>query len=402
MTVGVLLVGYGSREACMAETLSMSPQGVRLFIADRQRNPLNVRLAAEHVVVNDMNVEEIFRFAERHAHELDFVLVGPEAPIIAGIRDIIEGRLHIPVIAPSKAAAVEGSKSRQRQIIERVAPDANPPFKVFPRDVSTSPLDIRKELKVVLSEFGEVVVKPDYPASGKGVGVWGDHFSTAEDFIEYFSSLYSQGPVIVEKKVDGEEFSLQFLSDSKHLVPVPAVRDYKRAFDNDVGPNTGGMGSYKDVGETLPFMSFTDLERGVEVAKRLFEALIAEAGEGAMRGFPLYMAYAISRDGLKVFEINSRAGDPEIMCVLTLLEDDFADTCFRMIDGTLDQVHLKRMATVITYLVPQSYGSAELMGFRQVEVDLSACEAIAAKSDGSMRIYPGALDLKDGKAFSLR
>lgn len=396
------MVSYGSREACMAEALSRSGRGVKLFVADRQRNPLNVRLASEHVVISDLNVREVAEFARKNAPMIDFVLVGPEAPIVGGIRDVIEGELGIPVLCPTSAAAVEGSKSKQRRLIEKVAPEANPPYKVFPRNGSVDVDSLKRELWSLLDEFGEVVVKPDGLASGKGVGVWGDHFSDRASFFEYFMSLYSQGPVVVEKKIDCEEFSLQFLSDSKRLIPTPAVRDYKRAFDGDAGPNTGGMGSYKDTGEILPFMDVEDFEKGVELANRIFRAILSEAGEGSMRGFPMYMAYAISSDGLKIFEVNSRAGDPEVMCILPVLEDDFVEVCFKMLDGSLGPLRFGRKATVATYLVPPTYGGRQPGPFREIEVDLSECEEAASRSGGSMKVYPGSMDLRDGKNFSLR
>lgn len=395
-------MSYGSREACMAEALMRSGNDVRLFIADRQRNPLNVRLAAEHIVVSDLNVQQILKFAQKNATKIDFVLVGPEAPIVDGIRDLVETELGIPVLCPTRSAAVEGSKSKQRMLIERVVPEANPPYRVFSRESDADLNLLKRELWSLLEEFDEVVVKPDGLASGKGVGVWGDHFSDREGFLDYFMSLYSQGPVIVEKKIDCEEFSLQFLSDSKRLIPTPSVRDYKRAFDGDAGPNTGGMGSYKDTGDLLPFMNSEDFERGVEVANKIFKAILSEAGENSMRGFPIYMAYAISSDGLKIFEINSRAGDPEVMCILPILEDDFVEVCFRMLEGSLGSLHFDKKATVATYLVPPTYGGRQPGPFREIEVDLSDCEEAAARSGGSMKIYPGSMDLRDDKTFSLK
>lgn len=402
MAVGVLLVSYGSREACMAEALTKGRKDVKLLVADRQRNPLNIRLASEHVVISDLNVQQIARFAEKNASEIDFVLVGPEAPIVNGIRDVIEDRLGIPVLCPTKAAAVECSKSKQRKLIEHVVPEANPPYRVFLREGDVDVGSLKRELWSLLDEFGEVVVKPDGLASGKGVGVWGDHFSDRAGFFEYFMSLYSQGPVVVEKKIECEEFSLQFLSDSKKLIPTPAVRDYKRAFDGDTGPNTGGMGSYKDVGDVLPFMSEGDFERGVEIANKLFKAILSEAGDDSMRGFPMYMAYAISSDGLKVFEVNSRAGDPEVMCILPILEDDFVEVCFKMLDGSFGPLRFEEKATVATYLVPPTYGGRYPGPYSEVEVDLLWCEEAAARSGGSMRVYPGSMDLRGKRAFSLR
>ena len=112
------------------------------------------------------------------------------------------------------------------------------------------------------------VVKPDEPAAGKGVGVWGDHFSNREQLFEHFISNFKYGSVIVEEKTEGEEVSFQTFCDEKHLVPLPDTRDYKRAFDNNRGPNTGGMGSYKNVGAVLPFLSKDDRSKEIEIINK--------------------------------------------------------------------------------------------------------------------------------------
>ncbi len=122
--------------------------------------------------------------------------------------------------------------------------------------------DAKKDLWVWLDELGnQVAVKPDGISAGKGVGVWGDHFKDRDQLFEHFLSNYKYGPVIVEEKVFGEESSFQAFCDGRHLVPLPETRDHKRAFDGDRGPNTGGMGSYKDVENWLPFMGEGEWEK---------------------------------------------------------------------------------------------------------------------------------------------
>jgi phosphoribosylamine---glycine ligase len=129
---GVLVVSYGAREAAMVDALSRSPNyKVELYIADKQRNPFNVEKASKHVVIPDLNVEAICRFAEANKSEIDFAIVGPEKPIIEGARDQIEKRTGIPVICPKKEYAIEVSKVEQRLLFQEIAPEANPRFKVF-------------------------------------------------------------------------------------------------------------------------------------------------------------------------------------------------------------------------------------------------------------------------------
>ncbi|MEM2265808.1 MAG: hypothetical protein QW687_03095 [Candidatus Hadarchaeales archaeon] len=405
MPVGVLGVSYGSRFACLADTLCRSWHMVRLFIADRQRNPFNLKKAqetgGEHVVIPDLNVRDIVKFAKKHAKEISFGILGPEGPGIQGIRDVLEKETGIKMICPSLEYFIEKSKVKQRKLLEEVAPEANPRFKVF--DPAEIPKEkVKEEVYRWLDEVGErVAVKPDAPATGKGVGVWGDHFRTREEmFYEYFLPSFSKGPVIVEEKLEGEEFSLQFLSDGEHLIPTPCVRDYKRAFDWDQGPNTGGMGSYKDVDELLPFMERGDWEQAIEIAERLHRRLKGEGRNPKLMGV-MYMGYILTREGVKVLEVNSRWGDPEVMNLMPLLEDDFVEICFRCLDGELRGMRFKRKASVVIYAVPLEYGGhRKYSGPRRVR--LEEAEALKAKYGEDLRLYPGSLEVREnGELWAL-
>ena len=252
--VGVLVVSYGARAVAMVDALTRSRNyEVEIYVADKQRNPFNLKKAVKHVVVSDLNVEEICKFAEENKDRIDFGLVGPEKPIINGLRNLVEERTGIPMICPTKEYAIEASKVQQRLLFQEIVPEVNPRFKIFnPKDYRTTG-EVKKAVYSWLDELENMaVVKPDKPAAGKGVGVWGDHFQTREQLFEHFLTNFQYGAVIIEEKIEGEESSFQAFCDGKHLVPLPETRDYKRAFDNDKGPNTGGMGSYKDVGDVLP------------------------------------------------------------------------------------------------------------------------------------------------------
>ncbi|MEW6505997.1 MAG: hypothetical protein AB1457_18760, partial [Chloroflexota bacterium] len=216
-----------------------------LYVADKQANPFNLKAATKHVVIPDLDIEAICRFAEANKEHIDFGIVGPEKPIIEGIRDLVEKSTRIPIICPTKEFAIEESKVQQRLLFQEVVPEVNPRFKIFnPKDYK-SEVEVRKAVARWLDELdNQAVVKPDKPAAGKGVGVWGDHFTNREQLFEHFLSNFQYGSVIIEEKVEGEESSFQAFCDGKHLVPLPDTRDYKRAFDGDKGPNTGGMGSY--------------------------------------------------------------------------------------------------------------------------------------------------------------
>jgi len=238
--------------------------------------------------------------------------------------------------------------------------------------------------------------------------VWGDHFNTREQLFEHFLSNYEHGSVVIEEKIDGEESSFQALCDGKHLVPLPDTRDYKRAFDGDKGPNTGGMGSYKDEGDILPFLTNLDRAKELQIVSRIFQQWKGKDAS-SLRGVPLYVAFMHTSKELKILENNSRPGDPEIINVLPVLEDDFVDICFKILEGNLNQITLRREATVVTYKVPPSYGGFSQNFPRRVNnrnmdkpVDLTKAYELSRRHPDQVRIYPGSMEKRDGKNFALK
>ncbi len=408
-SVGILVVSYGSRAASMVDAFSRSENyRVKLYIADKQRNPFNLKRAKEHIVIPDLDIERISNFAKKHRDEIDFGIVGPEGPIISGIRDLIERETKIPMICPTKEYALEGSKVRQRKLLNECCPELNPRFRVFdPKEYDRD--EVKKELWSWLDELNnEVAVKPDTPGYGKGVGVWGDHFNTREELFEHFLSIFRNDSVIVEEKVDGEESSFQCFCDGKNLVLLPDTRDYKRAFENDEGPNTGGMGCYKDKLDYLPFMNPKDRENEIRAVNKIFRKLKGNASEPGLRGIPFYVAFIHTEKGTKILEINSRGGDPEIQAIIPLLRNDLVDICFGMIDGNLKRIEIEKKSVVLMYKVPIGYG-----GFRDrfpervskdeigTPVDLSNAYKLKEKYKDNIRIYPGSLEVRDGKNYAL-
>jgi phosphoribosylamine---glycine ligase len=410
--VGVLVVCYGARETAMVDAFVRSPNyNVKLYIADKQRNPFNMEKAAKHVVVPDLDIEKICSFAEAHKGEIDFAMVGPEKPIIDGVRDLLEKRTGIPVICPKKDYAIEASKVQQRQLFDEIVPEANPRFKVFSPEDYRGTGDVKKDVYAWLGELdNQAVVKPDKPTAGKGVGVWGDHFTTREQLFEHFMSNFKYGTVIIEEKIDGEESSFMAFCDGKHLAPLPDTRDHKRAFDDDKGPNTGGMGSYKDTKDYLPFMTKADRENELAIAEKIFQKWTVKIKDpSGLRGVPLYLAFMHTRGGPKILENNSRPGDPEIINILPVLKDDFVDICFKMVDGSLSRVEVEKAATVLTYKVPSGYGGyADVFPAKvnKAEVDtpvaLAAAYALASKYRDKIRVYPGSMELRNNATYPLK
>jgi phosphoribosylamine--glycine ligase len=408
--VGVLVVSYGAREVAMVDAFTRSPNyNVKIYIADKQRNPFNVKKATKHVVIPDLNVEQICKFAEVNKSEIDFGIVGPEKPIIEGIRDTIEKRTDIPIICPTKEYAIEASKVQQRLLFQQIVPEANPRFKIFnPKDYK-SQAEVKKAVYKWLDELeNQAVVKPDLPAAGKGVGVWGDHFTNREQLFDHFLANFQQGAVIIEEKIDGEESSFQAFCDGKHLVPLPDTRDYKRAFDDDKGPNTGGMGSYKNIGDVLPFITREERNKEMEIADRIFEKWKIKDKTG-LRGVPLYIAFMHTGEGPKILENNSRPGDPEIINILPILKDDFVDVCYRILEGNLLRLELEQAATVVTYKVPPNYGGyadafPQLVDEKEIgkPVDLTAVYKLSENYGDKIRVYPAAMELQNGETYALK
>jgi phosphoribosylamine--glycine ligase len=407
--VGILVVSYGAREAAMIDAFSRSQNyDVKLYVVDKQRNPYNLRKATKHVVVSNLDVNKICEFAKHNQQEIDFGIVGPEKPIIEGVRDLVEKETEIPMICPTKKCAIEKSKVEQRNLFEKVVPEANPQFRVFDPKNYQSIAELERDVYAWLDKLGDqVVVKPDAPAAGKGVGVWGDHFKTRKQLLEHFLANYQHGKVIIEEKIEGEESSFQAFCDGKHLAPLPETRDYKRAFDNDKGPNTGGMGSYKDLGDWLPFMTKTDREKEMAIVNKIFQEL-RKGNEFGLRGIPFYVAFIHTGRGLKILENNSRPGDPEIQNLLPILKDDFVDICFKIIEGTLTHVEFEKKATVVTYKVPPAYGGFQEAFPEKVKreeigtpVNLDEAYGLSSKYGDKIRVYPASMELRNNETYAL-
>lgn len=278
----------------------------------------------------------------------DFVIVGPEAPLAVGVVDALAA-IGVPCIGPTRSLArVESSKAFTRALMARHKIPGNPEHRVY------GTLD---GVEAYLKELGEFVVKPDGLTGGKGVKVSGTHLGSIAEALAYAGSLFKLGhpSVIVEEKLDGEEFSLQSLCDGENVRDLIVVQDHKRAWEGDLGPNTGGMGAYSCEDHRLPFLRAEDLRTASEITASVARALRADTGE-AYRGV-LYGGFMLTRQGVRLLEYNARFGDPEALNVLAVLKTDFADVCEAIISGGLDDVPLEfePLATVCKYVVPQGY-----------------------------------------------
>ena len=199
---------------------------------------------------------------------------------------------------------------------------------------------------------------------GKGVKVSGEHLFSSEETLEYCKKIIGMGGIfLVEEKLVGEEFSLMSFCDGQNCAHMPVVQDHKRAFEGDIGPNTGGMGTYSFANHSLPFLSEKDVSDAQKTNERVAKELYRTTGT-KFKGF-LYGGFMATKDGIKVIEYNARLGDPEAMNVLSLLKTDFFDICNHIIGGSLKSVDVKfePHATVCKYAVPNGYPDNPEKGF---------------------------------------
>lgn len=342
----ILLIGHGARENVIAETLKKNKEA-KLFSFTKSKNPGISSLSEKIEIGSYSDLDKIKGFAEKN--KIDFVFIGPEDPLNEGVVDALQD-IGIASIGPTKLMArLETSKSFTRELLDKYEIDGNPKFKVFNKEN----ID---EIKDFFNEIDGIVVKPDGLTGGKGVRVQGDHFTTKEEALAYCKEvLETHNAVIVEEKLDGEEFSLQCLSDGKTVVATPPVQDHKRAYEEDKGPNTGGMGSYSCENHLLPFLEKQDVDKALEIIQKTIDAIHEKTGL-YYKGI-IYGGFILTKDGIKLLEYNARFGDPEAMNVLPLLKTDFVSICQAIIVQELDRITVKfdKKATVCKYVVPKGY-----------------------------------------------
>jgi phosphoribosylamine--glycine ligase len=370
MATKVLLVGGGAREHAMARALVEG--GAELYSVMKNKNPGIWKLSKDVLAASETDVEKVVLYAKLKGIAL--ACVGPEAPLEAGLVDALR-KEGVRCAAPAKAAArLETSKEFMRSLMARHDVPGRIQHWVFS--------DIGEVKKFISGYDRGVAVKPVGLTGGKGVKISGDQLLNKDDVVEYASEILDkkvggESRVVIEEKAEGEEFTLQAFSDGRTVSPMPAVQDHKRAWEGDIGPNTGGMGSYSQEDHLLPFLTGAEYDEGVRIIQRTVEAL---AAEGTPFVGPIYGQFMLTRDGPRVIEFNARFGDPEAMNVLSLIESDFLAICEAMAGGRLGgaPASFSRLATVCKYVVPVGYGTESRVG-SEITVDEKAVEAEGAR-----------------------
>jgi len=353
MTETILIVGSGAREHAIAVALARSPQRPVLLCFGSARNPGIQALCRDYAVGSLTDAAAITAFAAANSPTL--AILGPEAPLAAGVTDALLA-INVPVVGPTRQIAqIESSKGFARDLLARHKIPGNPFFRRF------NSLD---GVEVILAQLsGSHVIKDDGLAGGKGVKVCGDHLHSIADSVTFCRELVANGhPFVIEEKLVGEEFSLLSFCDGVTLRSMPAVQDHKRAYDGDKGPNTGGMGSYSDADHKLPFLSESDLA-AAEAINEMVAAALADDCDAPYQGI-LYGGFMVTADGVRLIEYNARFGDPECLNLLSLLETDFFAICRAIVDQTLDAlpVTFAAQASVCKYIVPDGYPDAPRSG----------------------------------------
>ncbi len=372
----ILVIGSGAREHAMVCALSRSSHTVAVYCFSSSVNPGIRDLVHGYEVGDILDVDGVVTFATVHA--IDMVVVGPEAPLEKGIADALELAGVVTIGPKRRLAQLETSKGFTRQLLEAYQIPGNPMFQRF------SSLE---GVEALLRTWDQnYVIKSDGLMGGKGVKVYGDHLFTLEESLFYCQELLRNGyDFVIEEKVVGQEFSLISFCDGGHLVHTPIIQDHKRAFDNDQGPNTGGMGTYTDAHHLLPFISAEDVRQAQAINEQVIGALYHKYGH-PYKGF-LYGGFMATAQGVKLIEYNVRLGDPEAMNLLTLLETDFVDVLQAIVEGTLTHVDVRfaHQATVCKYLVPKGYP----------DNPLKAEEVHIGEVSKGVPVFLGAVDIKN-------
>ncbi|MGQ0504295.1 MAG: phosphoribosylamine--glycine ligase [Myxococcaceae bacterium] len=339
----VLVLGSGGREHALAWKISMSPKLTELVCAPG--NPGTASLA-RNVAVTAADPEAVLRLVRKLGSDL--VVVGPEAPLVAGVADVLV-EAGVAVFGPGRAAArLEGSKAFAKEIMAAAGvPTAE--YRAF-----TDPVQAERFAR----ERGTIVVKADGLAAGKGVVV-AQNADEAVEAVKQMSALGDAGTTLVlEELLEGEEVSVIALCDGERYALLPPAQDHKRIFDGDQGPNTGGMGAYAPA----PFLDRAGVE---EVGRTVIAPTLRELTK---RGSPfrgaLYAGLMLTPRGLRVLEFNCRFGDPETQVLMLQLDEDVLPLLLDCARGALEQRPLRwaKGAAIGVVLAARGYPEAPVVG----------------------------------------
>ncbi|MDO8700057.1 MAG: phosphoribosylamine--glycine ligase [Deltaproteobacteria bacterium] len=317
----VLVIGGGGREHALVWKISESPKIKKIYCAP---GSAGIGELAECVAIAPEQIEKLAEFAERE--KIDLTVVGPELPLTLGIADLFESR-GLRIFGPNRAAAqLEGSKAFAKEIL-RANHIPTAAFETF--------ADAAAAKRYLAQLKPPYVVKADGLAAGKGVLICASRqeAEAAVDEILVRKAFGQAGEkLVIEEFLDGEEASFMALTDGEHILPLASSQDHKRVFDNDQGPNTGGMGAYSPA----PVVTQAIHRR---IMDEVLTPLLAGLKQRGIRyRGVIYAGVMITKDDPKVLEFNARFGDPECQPIMMRLKSDIVPLLEATIDGKLDQV----------------------------------------------------------------
>ncbi len=340
----VLVIGSGGREHAIVDALSRSPRKPKIYAA-----PGNAGIAslAECVAIKDTEADKLLAFAQENGIEL--TVVGPEAALAVGVVDKFRAA-GLKIFGPTKAATeIESSKDFAKRLMKK--------YDVPTADYATFS-DFDEAMAYVRKGSLPTVLKYDGLAAGKGVVIattMEEAEATLRDML--LDTKFGEGRVVIEEFLTGEEFSLMCFVAGNKICPMPVAQDHKRAYDNDEGPNTGGMGAYTE----LPFVTAEDHDYAMtNIMQRVADAMVAE---GTPFTGVLYGGLMKTPQGIKVIEFNARFGDPETEVVLPRLKSDAIDVFMAVANNEQPEAEWSNEATLGIVLASKGYPGSYDKGF---------------------------------------
>lgn len=336
--MNVLVVGRGGREHAICRSLKESPLVEKVFAAPGNAGMVDV---AEVVPIEEHEQDKLVEFAKKE--QIRLTVIGPEVPLLEGLADKFQEN-ELPVFGPNKKAAeIEGSKSFAKELMKKYnIPTAA--YEVFS--------DYEAARAYVETKGAPIVIKADGLAAGKGVTVamtLEEALSSLKEMMEDGKFGEASSTVVIEEFLNGEEFSLLAFVNGETVIPLEISQDYKRAFDGDEGPNTGGMGAYSPV----PQIGEDTVQTAIESI--LIPTAKALVKEGRSFTGVLYAGLIKTEDGPKVIEFNARFGDPETQVVLPRMKSDLVQVMLDILDGKKPEIEWTDEAMVGVVVASKGY-----------------------------------------------
>ncbi len=371
-----LIVGGGAREHAIAKRAA---DYYTVYAAMPYKNP-GIANLCEYKITDILNPQKVADYCDEINPEI--VFIGSEESLFHGVSDEVIKRGHLCIGAKQKAAEIERSKAFMRRLLEKNNIHGSLRFKTF--------TDVHTALKYIEEYAGSIAIKPARQAGGKGVKVIADlqaylkeekkdaKKKHAAQIVEEHLSQDLEDQILIEERVEGVEYSLQCFTDGKNIVPLPLVQDHPHAFEEDIGPETGGMGAVSGKG-LLPFIDEGEYRKSLEIMEKSVKSVKSETGENYF-GVITGQFMLTDKWGPTIIEYYARLGDPEAVNVMAILEN-FDEICEGYLNGSLANiaVDVREVATVVKCISPKGYPNQRSLGKnKKIVVDLQKIHQLGA------------------------